>query len=172
MESDSFDFNSAPEVFHAKPVEAGRIADLIELRAPLCLPVEEAEVQKRIDAYGVLRDKGELLATAAVYPLGPNRWELRSVAVAPGFENKGLGAHVVRWAMRRAQVANKTLCCVTYSADFFRRLGFKEIPPMLVPPKPRRAQFPVEGRRTTMAWSASGQQTMERRFENELRATG
>lgn len=170
MESDSFDLKGVPTVLSAKHSEAGRIADLIECRAPLCLPVEEAEVRSRIDTYGVVKNKDELLATAAVYPLGPSRWELRSVAVAPGWEKKGMGAQVVRWAMGRAQAANKTLCCVTYNADFFKRLGFKEIPPMLVPPKAKRAEFPVEGNRTTMAWMA-GEHALERRFENELRAT-
>lgn len=158
-------------VAKARSSEVKQITQVIQQRVPICLPVDKWEVARRIDRYLVLRKRGQVVATASLVPIGGRRLELRSVAVARGWEHKGLGSLIVRATIARAIAEKKNLYCVTTKPAFFESLGFRAAPVGLLPEKQVRKDHPVEGKRQVMAWIASNLKRLGRSREDELRTT-
>ena len=141
-----------PRVQPATGEDAEHIASLTHQRAPETIPVSADQVGESIDRYRVVREAGRVVAAAALHPVGANRLELRSVAVADGCGGRGLGTHVVGALQDEALRRRRRLVCVTMSPGFFARLGFERAPMSLVPPKPERRRWPVEAERVAMSW--------------------
>lgn len=155
----------------ARPSDARAIASIVQQRVPTCLPVDPWQVARHHDRYLVRRVEGRVVATAALFPIGPHMLELRSVAVAQGWENRGLGSEVVRGAIARAIARGKNLYCVTTHPGFFESLGFRAAPLGMLPEKPERERCPVADQRQAMGWIASGLRQLNRRWRHDIRAT-
>lgn len=142
-----------PAVTTAAESDVDQIVDVVRQRAPETIPVTPAEVRRGMDRFRVIREDGRVIATAMLQPVaGGRRLELRSVAVADGQGGRGLGSRIVRALQQEADRRGRRLVCVTTSPGFFERLGFEREPLDLVPAKPERRRWPVEGRRVAMSW--------------------
>jgi amino-acid N-acetyltransferase len=90
------------------------------------LPLEG--LREHVSTTLVARDRGEIVGSAAleVYPEGAL---LRSVAVAPGREHRGLGRELTEAALRLAQDLHvRAVFLLTTTADqYFPRFGFARI---------------------------------------------
>jgi len=142
-----------PDVTPACESDVDEIVDVVRQRAPETIPVTPVEVRRRLDRFRVIREDGRVIATAMLQPVADSRrLELRSVAVADGHGGRGLGSRIVRALQQEADRRGRRVVCVTTSPGFFERLGFERAPLDLVPVKPERRRWPVEGRRVAMSW--------------------
>lgn len=142
-----------PPVTRATASDVDQIVGVVRQRAPETIPVTSAQVRRGLDRYRVIRENGRVIATATLQPVADGRrLELRSVAVADGHGGRGLGTHIVRALQDEARRRGRRVVCVTTSPGFFERLGFEEAPLSLVPPKPERRRWPIDGRRVAMSW--------------------
>ncbi len=117
-----------PVVAPARRQEAVEIHRILEARAPQTIVTPLATIARNIHRYGVIRSRdGRVLACAALMPKAPRRFELRSVAVAPGFEGQRLGQHLLQWAGDEAHRRGLLVLCVTTHPKLFARFGFKPI---------------------------------------------
>ena len=117
------------EAFASMPYAGGDEQDLINvLRSNralvLALVAELNDVVVGHIAFSIARlvDSDQLL------------WALGPVAVAPKFQNRGIGAMLIEEGLRRACAASVIGCVLTDSPDYYRRFGF-ELAPNNVPPQ-------------------------------------
>ncbi len=155
-----------PAVAPAGERDVDEIVAVVRQRAPETIPVTAVDVRRRLDRFRVIREDGRVIATAMLQPVaGSPRLELRSVAVADGHGGRGLGSRLVRALQEEAHRHGRRVVCVTTSPGFFERLGFERAPLDLVPVKPERRRWPVEGRRVAMSWRP---QTDDRRRDDHV----
>lgn len=114
----------------ARAEEVEGIARLIEHYAAdgLLLARSREEIRAGIDRFLVLVDGGRIAGCAALESYGPDLAEIRSVAVDPSARGRGLGARLLRAAMREARRRGYArVFAVTHSADYFLRHGFEPV---------------------------------------------
>lgn len=92
-------------------------------------------VGNRIDTTVVARHDGRLVGTAALEPYADGVL-LRSVAVAPEYQNCGVGRDLMSAALRLARDRSATAAYLltTTAPDYFPRFGFERIERTDVPP--------------------------------------
>lgn len=79
---------------------------------------------------------GETARPAPSFSLSPHSAMIRSVFVHPGYACQGLGSHVVRHAKAEAAAAGHRLLELWSSltgVPLYRRLGYQEIAPIVIP---------------------------------------
>lgn len=70
-------------------------------------------------------ESGRIIACASLHVLWEDVAEIRSTAIHPGFQNKGLGKKLIDFLKADAQgLGVKTLFTFTLADDFFKSLGF------------------------------------------------
>lgn len=111
----------------ARPADLPAIHALIAhyAQAGLLLPRSEAELRAHLTSFFVLDDGVGIAGCVALEPYGPDLAEIRSLAVRPGAQGRGLGRRLVRFAVamaRRRKIAR--VFAVTDSPEFFLRQGF------------------------------------------------
>ncbi len=115
----------------ARPEDVPGVHGLIAHYAAegLLLPRTEEEVREHITRFLVLTDKDEpgerIVGCVALEPYGPDLAEVRSLAVLPGIQGRGLGARLLRFALavaKRRKIAR--IFAVTHAPEFFNRQGF------------------------------------------------
>lgn len=111
----------------ARPADLPAIHALIAhyAQAGLLLPRSEAELRAHLASFFVLDDGAGIAGCVALEPYGPDLAEIRSLAVRPGAQGRGLGRRLVRFAVamaRRRKIAR--VFAVTESPEFFLRQGF------------------------------------------------
>ena len=88
--------------------------------------------QPSMHRFEVLASAGELAGTVTIqspFLQGPY---LKTLAILPGFQGRGLGTHILRWmeAEARAEEARQLWVCVstcnTGARAFYERFGFEE----------------------------------------------
>lgn len=81
-------------------------------------------------------DAPPLLACGALVPLSETLVELRSLAVHPSQQGRGLGGHVVNHLVQMARQRNyHQICALTLRENFFVRLGFELVDRWSISPK-------------------------------------
>ncbi len=91
----------------------------------LLLPRSEAEVREHIGRFLVFAEKEKVLGCVALDPYGPDLAEVRSLAVAPEAQGRGLGSRLLKFCLaeaRRRKIAR--VFAVTHAPALFRRQGF------------------------------------------------
>lgn len=113
------------------------------LLSRLALPLDGA--QAHLQHYQVIELGGELLAVAGL-ELHPPYALLRSVAVAPQHQGKGLGGQLTESLIQHAKTLGITdlYLLTTTAGKYFPRYGFKTIPRTEVP-EPLRASAEFQG---------------------------
>jgi N-acetylglutamate synthase-like GNAT family acetyltransferase len=140
---------------HSEPAgqhDIEQIEQLLSQHSPQCLPLDSDMIGRHLHHFRVIRNGDLVVANAALQPIDGRRHELRSVAVAPGWERLGLGSSMVSWAQDEARARQLTLLCVTTSRRFFSRHGFERVPLERAPEKPARRRWPLDEERVAMQW--------------------
>ena len=82
------------------------------------------------------QDQEELVGVCAFHICWDNLAEIRSLAVAEGYQGKGVGQQLVDKALTEADSYGITkVFTLTYQPEFFRKLGFKDIDKAELPHK-------------------------------------
>jgi amino-acid N-acetyltransferase len=95
-----------------------------------------SELYEDIRDYFVVKDGDRVLACAALHVSWSDLAEIRSVAVSPDSQGKGLGALLVEACFKEArELGIDTIFCFTYQPEFFKRHRFVDIDKMELPRK-------------------------------------
>jgi amino-acid N-acetyltransferase len=121
------------EFFPANPADAAAIKQLL---LETGLPAEDFAAH--LPHFWVVRQNGELAGTIGLEPYG-DAGLLRSLVVAPGQRDRGLGSRLCRqmFAHARSLGVRRLYLLTTTAADFFPQLGFCRVERDSVPPKIR-----------------------------------
>jgi amino-acid N-acetyltransferase len=94
------------------------------------LPRSMADLYSQVREYFVYReDQGPILGVAALHIFWEDLGEIRSVAVLPDFQRRGIGSRLVNNCIKEAvSIGMKKVFALTTRPDFFTRLGFRKIP--------------------------------------------
>lgn len=112
-------------------------------RQRVMLPRPQAELYENIWEFTVAEDNGELLGCGALKFYSADLGEIRSLCVAPGVENRGLGRALSEQILDEAErYGLKTVFALTVVPGFFGKLGFREVPHEHFPTKVWRDCLP------------------------------
>jgi len=107
---------------------ANEVADGIILKR------ENDEVATNIRSYVLAFLDGELVGYAALHIHSMDIAEIRSLIVSPKARGLGIGVKIVEFCKNEAkELGVKEILVLTYIADFFKKLGFKEIEKEKIP---------------------------------------
>jgi amino-acid N-acetyltransferase len=100
------------------------------------LPRTKADLYSKVREYFVYpNDQGPIIGVAALHIFWEDFGEIRSVAVLPEFQKKGIGSDLVKKCVEEAKLIGlKKVFALTTRPDFFIRLGFRKFPKGELPP--------------------------------------
>jgi amino-acid N-acetyltransferase len=113
----------------AKPADVDAIVALIDLNVPSgeLLPRTADFVLGHLEHFLVAADHDRLIGCVHLDEYAPSLAEVRSLAVAPAAQGRGVGVALAEGLERLARVRGyATLFAVSNSGDFFRRRGYEE----------------------------------------------
>lgn len=125
-------------------IRHARIADARAIHQLLLVYAQQGQLLGRplADIYDAIRDfyvyeeDGVILGTGALAICWEDLAEIRSLAVAPGQQGKGVGRRIVESCLIEArELGLKRVFALTYQPDFFKRLGFHDIEKSELPQK-------------------------------------
>ncbi|MGI9310671.1 MAG: N-acetyltransferase [bacterium] len=128
----------------ATAIRAARLDDVGGIHALLkhfsdrgvLLPRAQSDLYSNLREFIVIAADGEIIACAALQIFTASLGEVRSLAVAPRYERRGLGQRMVRQVEREAQaIGLHRLMALTYAVDFFHKLGFRTVDMRELPEK-------------------------------------
>ena len=126
----------------AREYDVPALAELNNRFAPegLTLPRSEAFVEAHLDDYLVIRDDdGRVVGCVCIDEYSPSLVELVSLAVDPDQQGRGLGAQLIRGAVRLARKRGyPEIFAVSFSDQLFQRCGFHRQDIEKYPEKKRR----------------------------------
>jgi amino-acid N-acetyltransferase len=116
-----------------------RIFELLEIYAAqkVVLTRSKEDIAFYIGNFTVAECDGRVCGCVAVRDFGNDLLEIRSLVVAPGLQNKGVGKAMIKAVIGKLK-AHKgywRLFALTMRPDFFRSLAFREVPKSLFPEK-------------------------------------
>ena len=95
-----------------------------------------SELYETIRDFFVVRQGDRVVACAALHVSWSDLAEIRSVAVAEDFQQKGIGDQLVAACLKEAGgLGIPEVFCFTYRPEFFKRHGFADIDKMELPRK-------------------------------------
>lgn len=92
------------------------------------LPRTAIDLQQNIQNFVVARDGDKLVGVVSLRPYGEGFFEVRSLAVAHGYKNAGVGSRLVQELLVRARAMNPpavNVFALTKRPHLFQRLGFR-----------------------------------------------
>jgi amino-acid N-acetyltransferase len=94
------------------------------------LPRTMADLYSQVREYFVYKkDHGPIIGVAGLHVFWEDLGEIRSVAVLPNFQKTGIGSSLVNNCIEEARALGlKKVFALTTRPDFFKRLGFKQVP--------------------------------------------
>jgi len=122
----------------AKITDAAQMHKLINQFATRTemLPRALSEIYENIRDYFVVRDGNKVIACVALHVSWSDLAEIKSLAVADGWQDKGIGKELVKKCLDEAkELGIATIFCLTYKPEFFRRCGFADIEKSQLPRK-------------------------------------
>ncbi|MBQ4481340.1 MAG: GNAT family N-acetyltransferase [Victivallales bacterium] len=94
----------------------------------LVLPRTAVDLQQNLQNFIVARDGEKLVGLAALRPYGDGFFEVRSLAVAHGYKNAGVGTRLVNALLEKARALQPPavkVFALTKRPHLFLRLGFR-----------------------------------------------
>jgi len=127
-----------PQVEKAKMEDVPQIHRLVNYFAErgemLARPL--SEIYEEIRDFFVVRKRGKVIACAALHVSWADLAEIKAVAVKKELHKQGIGARLVEACLREAEeLAIDTVFCLSYTPEFFEKLGFKREDKMKLPRK-------------------------------------
>jgi amino-acid N-acetyltransferase len=84
----------------------------------------------------VCETDGKIVGTAALHILWEDLAELRSIVVLKEYQGMGIGKRLIKKALREAKALGvKQVFILTYTPEYFKKLGFKEVDKNSLPQK-------------------------------------
>ncbi|SRR5579884_483733 len=130
--------DAAVAVCKASDQDISAILDLINgyASAGVMLPRTEAELRAGLGNFWVARENGRIAGCVALCSYGARLAEVRSLAVHPDYEGRGIGRQLVEAAVESASDAGVgAVFAFTLVPGFFRKAGFEEADRGLLPVK-------------------------------------
>ena len=125
-------------VRHAKVPDARAICEMVNHHAERGRMLHRSleDVYAMLREFQVAEDDGEIVGCAAVDIFWADLAEVKSLAVAPGREGRGIGSLLMASACEDGRsVGVRTLFALTYERAFFEKHGFKVIDRATLPEK-------------------------------------
>ena len=95
---------------------------------------DDNEMANTIRSYLVAKTNDDIVGFGALHIYSVKLAEIRSLIVKRGFQNRGIGKSIVKGLLKEAvSLGLKEILVLTYEADFFKKMGFKEIPKEKIP---------------------------------------
>ena len=105
-----------------------------EVQDGVILKRENDEVATNIRSYILAFKDEELVGYGALHIHSTTLSEIRSLIVKEGVRGLGVGKKIVQYCMQEAkELEVKEILVLTYIAEFFKKLGFKEIEKESIP---------------------------------------
>lgn len=102
----------------------------------LMLPRPLVMLYEGLRDFVVLESEGQLIAIGALHVVWDDLAEIRSLAVAPGFEGRGFGREIVNALLDEARsLGVGRVFALTYKQGFFEKLGFHVVSKDALPHK-------------------------------------
>lgn len=114
---------------HLKDVNAiYRILSFYAKKGVILLRTKE-DIADSIDHFLVAEHDGKLTGIAAYYDYGKHLKEIRSLAVLKKYSKKGTGSILVKSLVKRLRNVEHPpkIFALSYSPEFFKKLGFVEV---------------------------------------------
>ena len=114
----------------AKIADIRHIQNLINAFAKqdLMLPRSLNELYENLRDFWVVEEKRKIIGCCALHISWDDLAEIKCLAVAKGFQARGLGKELVESCMNEAsQLGAKRIFVLTYKPDFFKKIGFKRV---------------------------------------------
>jgi amino-acid N-acetyltransferase len=100
------------------------------------LPRPLSELYENIRDYFVVRQGEGVIACTALHVSWSDLAEIKSVAVAEGNQEQGIGLALVKACLEEAkELGIPTIFCLTYKPAFFEKFGFSQVDKMELPRK-------------------------------------
>jgi len=101
------------------------------------LPRTKTDIEQNIANFKVIHDEeNNVIACGALESFTEELVEIRSLVVNPNKQKSGLGKLVVEELINTAKQTNaKRLMALTYSVEFFKKLGFEVVDKAIFPEK-------------------------------------
>lgn len=117
-------------VRQASPKDVPEIARLVEhyARRGDLLPRTEAEIRASLDHWLVTEEGASIIGVGSLVPYSDHLVELRSLAVDPGQQGRGVGRELVEALARQAERSGyEELFALTRELGFFAHCGFRVV---------------------------------------------
>jgi amino-acid N-acetyltransferase len=100
------------------------------------LPRPLSELYENLRDYFVVRQGEGVIACGALHVSWSDLAEIKSLAVAEGNQEQGIGGQLVRACLEEAkELGINTVFCLTYRPDLFKKFDFKVVDKMELPRK-------------------------------------
>ena len=122
----------------AKVGDIKQIQELINYFAgqDLMLPRSLNVLYENLRDFFVYEDKNKIVGCSALHISWDDLAEIKSLAVARNYQNKGIGGKLAGACIREAkEIGAGRVFTLTYAPDFFKKLGFRQAPHNKLPHK-------------------------------------
>lgn len=129
---------AVPIIRPAGITDVPAIHELLETYAAMgnLLPRTMSELYRHLRDFFVIEVNGKVVACAALEIFTEDLGEVRSLVVAEGYKDLGLGRRLVARVIDEARaIGLRRLMALTYVAGFFHKLGFKTVNKETLPEK-------------------------------------
>jgi len=100
------------------------------------LPRALSEIYENTRDFFVVREKGRVVACAALHIYWSDLAELRALTVSEHRHKQGIGACLVQACLRETkELGIPKVFCLTYKPGFFEKFGFQQVDSMELPRK-------------------------------------
>jgi amino-acid N-acetyltransferase len=94
------------------------------------------ELYENIRDFWVIEEKGKIAGCAAMHISWDDLAEIKSLAVAKKYHNKGKGKELINACLEEAlSLGAKKVFVLTYKPEYFKKLGFKRVKNASLPHK-------------------------------------
>jgi len=105
-----------------------------EVKDGIILQRSEDEVSTNIRSYVLAKDGDKVVGYGALHIHSMRLAEIRSLIVDSNYRGQNIGKDIVDFALLEAkELGVKEVLVLTYLADFFKKIGFVEIPKESIP---------------------------------------
>ena len=105
-----------------------------DVQEGILLPRSDDEIATNIRSYILAMDNKRIVGYVALHIHSTTLAEVRSLIVDEGYRGQGIGTTLVKKALDEGRVlAVKKVLALTYTKEFFQKLGFKEIDKSEIP---------------------------------------
>jgi amino-acid N-acetyltransferase len=117
-------------------VEKAKMADVPQMHKLINKFAAQGEIYENIRDYFVVRNGDKVAACVALHVSWADLAEIKSLAVAKGSQNQGIGTTLVKTCINEArELGIPTIFCLTYKPEFFKKYGFKSVDKSKLPRK-------------------------------------